>query len=245
MMKRVISTVASLGLFLMIGCARDYDTRLASTIDNRRYQKRLNDNLEVPPTKSNLQTSKIYIRPPKGLKGPTQTFGLPGVEAGRFDIEDSFIDQQKQGALHLLARVDLPKAPTKKGAAPVASTPRGDFVADVLDDLKNVYGADLDRSKLKAESKSRGRKTNTFQSLTLDLTAKQVKVYLFADKSSPEKVALIFDYPKDEYKNLGSKIDLCLESFRVGAEADRAFAGGEEELMGGEEGPAAPPGGVF
>jgi hypothetical protein len=244
-MKRVIATAASFGVFLVIGCARDYDTRLASTIENRRYQKRLNDNLEIPPTKSNLQTSKIYIRPTKGLKGPTQTFGLPVVEPGKFDIEDSFIDQQKQGGLHLLARVDLPKPPTKKGAAQAASAPRGDFVADVLDYLKNVYGTDLDRSKLKADPKSRGRKTNTFQSMTLDLTAKQVKIYFLAEKSSPEKVALIFDYPKDEYKNLGSKIDLCLESFRVGSEADRAYAGGDEELMGGEEGPAAPPGGVF
>jgi len=245
-MKRALATLASLSLFLVIGCARDYDTRLNITIDNKRYQKRLNDLLETPPSKTNLQTSNIYVRPPKGLKGPTQTFGLAVVEPGKFDIEDSFIDQQKQGGLHLLARVDLPKTPNKKGANPAASTARGDFTADVLDFLKNVYGTDFDTSKLKPETKSHGGKSNSFKTMTLDLKAKQVKVYLFGDKSSPEKVALIFDYPTDEYKNLGSRIDLCLESFRVGQGAIRAFSGGGgDEEIGGDEGAAPPPGEAF
>jgi hypothetical protein len=245
-MKRGHAILASLGLFLVGGCARDYDVRLTNTIDNRKYQRRLNDNLEAPPTKTNLQTSDVYVRPPKGLKGPTQTFGLPGVEAGKFDIEDSFIDQQKSGSLHVLARVDRPKAATKKAASPAAASARGDFTADVLDLVKSVYGSDLDTSKLKTETKSHGRKTNAYKTVTLDLTTKpsQVKVYFYGEKNSPEKVALIFDYPKDEYKSLVSKIDLCLESFRVGPEASRAFSGGEEEL-GGEEGAAAPASGVF
>jgi len=244
-MKRALATLASLSLFLVIGCGRDYDYRLNNTIDNKRYQKRLNDNLETPPSKTNLQTSNIYVRPPKGLKGPTQTFGLAVVEPGKFDIEDSFIDQQKQGGLHLLARVDLPKAPNKKAANPAASAPRGDFTADVLDFLKNVYGTDFDTSKLKTETKSHGGKSNSFKTMTLDLKAKQVKVYLFGEKSSPEKVALIFDYPKEERDSLSSKINLCLESFAVGEEAHRAYSGLVDEELGEEGGGAQPPGGVF
>src|SRR5262245_1103312 len=184
-MKRVLVTLASLALVPLIGCARDYDARLTSTIDNKKYQKRLDDNLEIPPSKTNLQTSNIYIRPPKGLKGPTKTFGLPVVDPGKFDIEDSFIDQQKQGSLHLLARVDLPKPANKKAANPAPSAARGDFSADVLDFIKNVYGVDSEMSQLKPESKSHGRRTNSFRTMTLGVSNKQVKVYLFGEKSNP------------------------------------------------------------
>jgi len=244
-MKRVLAIQASLGLFLVIGCAQDYDSRLKNTIDNRIYQRRLDNNLEAAPKKTNLETSKIHVRPPKGLQGPTQTFGLAVVEPGKFDIEDTFFDQQRQASLHVLARLNLPKAPTKKAGNPVESAPRGEFTADVLDLLKNVYGTDFDPAKLKSESKSHGRRTNTFRTMTLDLTAKEVKVYLLDDKSSPEKVALIFDYPKEQRENLSSKINLCLESFAVGEEARRAYSGLVDEELGEEGGGAQPPGGVF
>jgi hypothetical protein len=244
-MKRTLTVLASLGLFLVIGCAQDYDRRLGNTMENKQYQRRLNKNLEGAPAKSNLATTNIYVRPPKGLQGPTQTFQLPVVEPGKFDIEDTFIDQEKQASLHVLARVNMPKTPNKKGASPAESTRRGDFTADVFDLLKNVYGTDFDTSKLKTEPKSHGRKTNTFKAMTLDLTAKEVKVYLFGDNNSPEKVALIFDYPKEEYKTLGSKIDLCLESFSVGEEARRAYSGVGDEESGEEGGGAQPPSGVF
>jgi hypothetical protein len=244
-MKRVLAILAGLGLVLVIGCSQDYDTRMEKTIENKRYQKRLNDNLEGPPAKTNLQTSNIFIRPPKGLQGPAKTFGLAVTEPGKFDIEDTFFDQQKQASLHVLARVNRPKAPGKKGPSPAESTPRGDFIADVLDLIKNAYGVEVDQSKLKPESRSHAGRTNTFKSLTLkDLPAKEVAMYFFGDKNSPEKVALIFDYPKEESRSLSPKIELCLESFAVGAAAGRAYSGGEEEL--GEEGGAAPPpAGVF
>jgi hypothetical protein len=244
-MKRALAILASLGLILVIGCAQNYDLRLGHTMENRQYQRRLNTNLEAAPTKTNLETTKIYVRPPKGLKGPAQTFGLAVVEAGKFDIEDTFIDQQKQASLHVLARVIVPKPPTKKGAHPAESTPRGEFTTDVLDLLKNVYGTDLDASKLKPDSKSHGRRTNSYKTVTLDLTAKEVKIYLFGDMNSPEKVALIFDYPKEEYKNLSTKIDLCLESFAVGEEARRAYSGVGDEETGEEGAGGQPPGGVF
>ena len=187
-MKRILGLLASVGLFLVIGCARDYDFRLDKTIDNLRYQKQLDSNLEKPPeSKSNLVGANIYVRSPLGLKGPAKDFGMGVVEAGKFDITDSFIGDQ--ASLHILARVDRPKAPTtKKGANPTAPPPttRGDFTSDVIDCIKTTYGADIETSKLKPDP----RKTNNFKSITLDLTAKEVQIYILGEKNSPAQVAL-------------------------------------------------------
>jgi len=236
-MKRILGLLASVGLFLVIGCARDYDFRLDKTIDNLRYQKQLDSNLEQPPeSKSNLVGAKIYVRSPLGLKGPAKDFGMGVVEAGKFDITDSFIGDQ--ASLHILARVDKPKAaPTKKGVNPTAPPPtaRGDFTSDVIDCIKTTYGADIETSKLKPEP----RKTNNFKTVTLDLTAKEIQIYILGEKNSPAQVALIFDYAKDARNSLSSKIKYCLESFRVGEPARRLYEGQEEE--GGEGGGAAPP----
>jgi hypothetical protein len=238
-MKRAFAILAGVSLVLVLGCAQDYDIRMSKTIENKRYQKRLNENLEGPPTKTNLQTVNIFVRPPKGLQGPAKAFQLAVVEPGRFDIEDTFFDAQKQASLHILARVNLPKTQSKKAPA-AAEAQRGDFVADVLDLLKTVYSADLDQSRLKPESKSHGGRTNSFKALTLDSNTKEVKVYFFGDKNSPEKVVLIFEYPKEEANVLTPKINLCLETFAAGGAAARAFSGGVDEELGGEVGGGAP-----
>jgi hypothetical protein len=243
-MKRVLALLTSVSLFLVvIGCAHDYDVRLDKTYENLRYQKRLDENLEKPAdAKSNLATANIYVRPPLGLKGPTNEFAFNSVEPGKFDITDTFFDDK--GSLHIVARVDKAKAPnTKKGPNPQQpKVPRGDFNADVLELLKNAYGTDFETSKLKSETKSGAGKTNSFKTLDVDLTAKEVKVYLFGEKNSPAQVALIFEYPKEELKNLSSRIDLCLGSFRVGEGARRLYSGQDEESG---EGTSAPPTGVF
>jgi hypothetical protein len=107
-----------------------------------------------------------------------------------------------------------------------------------VDLIKNVYGAEIDLSKFKEETKG----TNTFKSHLVDLNTKNVQIYLYGSKTTPQ-VALIFEYPKAEHNTVNPKIGLCLESFAVGERARRAFAGGEiEEGAGegeGEEG--APP----
>ena len=72
-MKRAVAIVASAGLILAIGCS-DYDYRLGKTLEDMRYQKRLDDNLMPAATKGKLEELAIYVRPPKTLKGPTQTF---------------------------------------------------------------------------------------------------------------------------------------------------------------------------
>ncbi len=185
----------------------------------------------------------IFVRPPKALKGPTQTFGMTVVEPGKFDLEQSFIDQQKQESMHLLARVVRPKAPAKKGAAPQPEpTPRGKFVDDVLELVKSVYGVDVETAQLKSESHTHGNHTNTYKGKIVDLTAKKVQIYFYGDEKAPYQVALIFEYPEASHTSINPKIPLCLEAFAVGEAARRAFQGaGEFDEEGGEGGGAPPP----
>lgn len=241
-MKRAFGIVAGLCLVLVIGCSA-YDSRLATTLEELRYRKRLNDNLTEAPTKAKLQELLIYVRPPKALKGPTKTFTMTVVEPGKFDIENSFIDQEKQESMHLLARVVRPKPTAKKGAAQPEPTPRGKFVDDVLDLVKSVYGADVEPGQLKAETHQHGNRPNTFKAHTVNLTAKKVQIYFYGDEKATYQVALIFEYPEASHSSLNPKIPLCLESFAVGEAARRAFAGAGEEYggEGGEGGAGAPP----
>ena len=226
--------LASACVVLVLGC-RDYDLRLEKTLEEMKYQAKLEKNLDKAVTKGVLEREMIFVRPPKGLAGPTQTFSLAVVEPGKFDLENSFIDQGKQASLHILARHKKPKAAPKKGAPPAAeATPRGEFTADVIEVLKAAYGIDdLTPSKFKAITKKHEGRENPYKELKLDLTAKEVVVYIYGDKNNPYNVALIFDYPKGA--DMATKIGLCLESFAVGDVARRAFEGGGEN-EGGEEG---------
>jgi hypothetical protein len=242
MMKRAFAILAGLCLMLVIGCSA-YDSRLQQTLEELRYRKRLNDNLTDAPTKGKLQELAIFVRPPRALKGPTQTFGMTVVEPGKFDLEQSFIDQDKQESMHLLARVVRPKAPTKKkGAVEQEPTPRGKFVDDVLELVKTVYGVDVETAQLKAESHPHGNHKNTYKGKIVDLSAKKVQIYFYGDEKAPYQVALIFEYPEASHKLINPKIPLCLESFAVGDAARRAFQGaGEFEEEGGEGGGQPPP----
>jgi hypothetical protein len=232
-MKRTVAVLLSFGLFLLLGCGtQSYETRLKTTIDNMKYQKSLDDNLAAAPTKGKLEELQIYVRPPKNMTGPTQSFQLTVVEPGKFDLESSFIEPEKQ-SLHVLGRVKRLKTPSKKAPAQ-NETPRGEFNTDIVELLKNVYGADLAVSDFKAET-NRG---NDFKHRLLDLNAKIVQIYLYGDKNSPYELALIFEYPKAVQSVVNPKIRLCLESFAVGDKAKRAFAGGEiEDLEGAGEEP--------
>jgi len=236
-MKRAAAVVLGMSLVLILGCGTvSYEKRLETTIDHMRYQKRLDDNLGAAATKGKLEQLGIYVRPPMNMTGPTQTFQLTVVEPGKYDVESSFIEPEKQ-SLHILARVKQPKTPAKKGPAKV-ETPRGEFNSEVVDLLKNVYGAEqLDPAKFKPQTKL----NNTFKYDLLDLTAKNVQIYLYGDKNSPYEVALIFEYPKAEHNAVNPKIGLCLESFAVGDRAKRAFAGGENEDIEGTGEEAPPP----
>ncbi len=239
-MKRAWAMLGGMTLLLVVlGCSQTYDERMERTLDQMKYEQRLNDNLMPPVSKGKLEENLIYLRPPRGLSGPTKTFQMTVVEPGKFDDEETFIEPEKQ-SLHVLARVDRPKAAAKKAPA-VEAVPRGEFNADVVDLIRNVYGVELNLSQFKEVSKQR----NTFKAHTLDLNAKKVEIYLYGSKTTPHKVALIFEYPKTSESAVAPKIGLCLESFATGEPARLAFAGGEvEESAEGEAGPgeAAAPG---
>lgn len=240
-MRRLCGMLASLSLFLAIGCGtQSYEYRLTQTLENMKYQKKLNDALIPAVATGKLKDLDIYVRPPKNLQGPTQAFQLTVVEPGKFDVENSFIEKDKQN-LHILARVKRPKPTAKKGQPAAPAPVRGEFNADVIELLKNVYGVDIDPTKFKEESK----KKNVFRHGTIGLDPKTLQIYLYGSKSSPYEVALIFEYPKTEHNTLNPRIGYCLESFAVGDRAKRAFAGAtsEEELedSGGDDGSGAAP----
>jgi hypothetical protein len=233
-MKRAIAVGIGACLLFSFGC-RDYDVRLDETLEEMKYQKRLDDNLADAPTKGLLQQELIYIRPPKGFTGPTKAFSLAAIEPGKFDLENSFIEEAKKASLHVLARHKKPKAAApKKGPAPAEAAPRGDFTAEVIEVLKLAYGVDLEPAKFKPESKRHKGRENSYKVAKLDLAINEVQVYLYGDKNGPYNVALIFEYPKTEVNSLSPKIGLSLEAFATGEAARRVFSGGSE-AEGGEE----------
>ena len=231
-MKRAWAMLGGMTLLLVVGCTQNYDYRMEQTLDRMKYEQRLNENLMPPVAKGKLEELLIYLRPPRELAGPTQTFQMTVVEPGKFDVESTFIEPEKQ-SLHVLARVDRPKAAAKKAPAAAEAVPRGEFNADVVDLIRNVYGVDLNLSQFKEVTKQK----NTFKANTLDLNAKKVEIYLYGSKTTPHKVALIFEYPKAAENTVSPKIGLCLESFLTGEPARLAFAGGEvEESAEGDAG---------
>jgi hypothetical protein len=234
-MKLALAIVASACVVIVVGC-KDYDLRLEETLEELRYQKRLSDNLGTAPTKGLLQQELIYIRPPKGYTGPTQTFGLTVVEPGKFDIENSFIDQAKQSSLHILARHKKPKAATpKKGAAtPKEPPPRGDFMTEVIDLIRVAYGAEVEARQFKPVTKKHKGRENTYKEYKLPLATKEVQIFIYGDKNGPYNVAFIFEHPTDQSSILSSKIGLSLEAFAVSEAARRAFSGSGDIEIGEE-----------
>jgi hypothetical protein len=240
-MRRALAVLVGACFILVLGCG-EYDRRLETTLAEMRYRKRL-DNSLTPAAKGLLEKNLIYLRPPRSLQGPTETFSWAVVEPGRFDLENSFIDQQKSESLHVLARIKRPKSADAKKKTVQPEVVRGDFNTEVIELVRTVYGAELDPNSLKAETKSHGNRSNTFKSKTLDLNAKEVHLCLYENKNSPYEVALVFEYPKESHDSISPRIGLCLESFAVGELARRAFSGGGD-IEGGEgatEGGAGPP----
>ena len=183
-MKRLSAIVLGAGLVLVVGCGtQNYESRLEQTLEQMKYQKRLDENLTEPATKGKLEELQIYVRPPKNMTGPTQTFQLAAVEPGRFDVESSFIEPEKQ-SLHVLARVKRPKTPAKKGA-PRPNRPR---VATSTPKSWNSSRTSTAPSSTCRNSRKRRRANNTFKYKRLDLNAKNVQIYLYGNKKAPTKL---------------------------------------------------------
>jgi hypothetical protein len=233
-MRRVWVVIATAALVAVVGCGRkSYEERLGKTLEKLEYDRRLKKNLMDPPSEKKFMDLAIYLRAPKE-EALAKAGQLP-VSEGQFELDASFNDKTDAN-LHVLARVKMPKKAPAKGAPPVAALPpRGEFVADVLGVLSNLFGSPegLQTPKFSDESK----KGNRFRRLIFAAGDKEVKLYTY--KQDNHEVALIFVYDPKLKGLLATKIDLCLESFATGAKATRLYSGGaaEEDAEGG-----APPG---
>ncbi len=237
-MKWVLAILVGASLACSFGCFNAYDVRLNYSLENRRYLKSLDKNTEPPDSKSKLVTAQIYIRAPKGLK-PAQTFVMGPVEAGKFDVSESFIDTSNQASLHILARSNAAKATTKKGANPAESAARGDFTTDVIDLVKSAYSVELDAAQLKpVQADAYIGKKLTYKSATVNANGKEVKVYFRGAKGDPAQVALVFEGPKEALDGLKAQVNYSLNSLDVGAAATRRYNNGDD-LSGEESAPAA------
>jgi hypothetical protein len=241
-MRRVLAMMATAALLIAGGCgSKSYDERLARTLDEMRYRKRLDENLMPPVTGNKFdQVLQIYLRPPKNLD-MAKEFQLTQVEPGKFDLEATFLEPEKQ-SLHVLARYKPKSVAKKKGAPTPADTAvRGDFVGDVLALVNTVYPTvELAPNKLKSETKKKPTSAvgNDYKWTTFTVDGKNVQIWFY--KKSDYDVALIFEYPTAQQASLFPKIGLCLESFAVGEKARRQFAGQgtEEEAAPGAAGGA-------
>jgi hypothetical protein len=232
-MRRVWVVMALMVIVAMPGCGRkSYEERLAKTLEQLEYTRRLNKNLMAPPGEKKFQDLGVYLRPPKE-QALAKTVQLPVAE-GQFDLEASFNDSKADSVLHVLARVKMPKKPPAKGAPPPPPPPqRGEFVGDVLGVISSVFGSPegLQTPKFSDEVK-RG---NRFRRLIFTANDKEVKLYTY--KQDNTEVALIFIYAPSLRGAISSKIDLCLESFATGPKANRLYTGGAPE----EEADSGPP----
>lgn len=227
-MRRIRAMLSVTVLVLAAGCGgRIYEARLEKTLDQMRYQMKLDQNLTPAPTKGKLEQNLIYVRPPKNLQGPAKDFQLTVLEPGKFDLAESFFEQNVQN-MHILARVKRPKDPTKKAAPEPAN--RGEFVPDVIAVLNGVYSQDIDPVKAKEDKK----KNNTFKKLEFEGNGKTVRVYFYGGKATQYEVALIFEFAKAQQAAVATRIELCLESFETGERARRAYTGKIDE-EGAEE----------
>ena len=86
--------------------------------------------------------------------------------------------------------------------------------------VKAAYNIELTPGEFKAESEGHGNRMNDYKYKSLDVTTKQVEVYVYTESNGVHEVALIFEYPKSKENAHGPKIRHCLESFAVGERAE-------------------------
>lgn len=243
-MRRLLTVVMTASLLVAAGCGTSYEKRLEETLDRMRYEAKLDKNLMPPPKKDEgkFVESAIFIRPPKNFKH-SKEFTLTVLEPGKFDLDSSFLDEKVANeSLHVLGRINRPKAPDKKKAAAPDAAVRGDFASDVVAVVNSAYSADLDVAKFKEETKKSGNKFK--RAPAFESNGKNVQVFIYGTKTDQHQVALIFEYPKEEHATMNPRIELCLDSFSVGKKAQRAYAGDQEEESG-EEGAASGSGVAF
>lgn len=232
-MRRVWVVIASAALVAGFGCGKkSYEERLGKTIEKLDYDRRLKKNVMEAANEKKFTDLAIYVRAPKD-EALTKTGQLP-VGEGQFDLDASFVDKT-EAALHVLARVKQPKKPQAKGAPPApVLPPRGEFVGEVLGILSSVFGAPeaLQTPKFSEESRKGG---NRFKRLIFKAGDKEVKLYTLKDGNY--EVALVFAYDEKIKNPISAKIEYTLDSFAIGEQAKRLFAGGSAD----EETDSGPP----
>lgn len=223
-MRRWCLLVSISSLIFGVGCfgQKSYTDRLDHTLSKLERERRITKNLMPAPDDKKFKDLAVYIRPPKE-EVMAKTGQLPAGEA--FELDASFLDKT-DAALHLLARVKLPKKTPTKGAAPTPTpAPRGDFTRDVLNVLASVYGSVDGLTTPKFVDEKKGN--NRFKRLVVTANDKEVRLYTY--KKDNHDVALVFVYDPKLKGLLSTKIDLCLETFAVGAKATQILNGGQDE----------------
>jgi hypothetical protein len=237
-MRRMTAVMVWGVVVLTFGCSNRYDERTRLTIEKMKYERKVNENLQLAPTDGPLKDKDIYVRAPKPLE-PSKEPSLGSVQPGMFDAAESFYDKTNT-FLHVLARVKTPKKAPAKGAPPEPVVPRQPFNADVLAQLKSVYGDDenIAIEKFKDDSVRPPVATPiTYKKGIFTANGKTVEAYIY--KGEPYEVALIFVYDPADRVPMGAKIRLALESFAVGSKAKVKYSGSS-----GEEGEEVPGGNV-
>ncbi len=221
-MRRLVVLALST-LLVVAGCGKQYVARMDKTIEDLKYQERLNANLEPGPGDGDLKKLSIWVRAPKGQQ-QTKAFALGNVPEGQFDVASSY-SATGGASLHVLARKKMPKAAPKKGAVPAPDIPRGPFLQDVMNILTAQFGPvdALAPEKSKPETK----KGNTFKRWVFPAADKTVQLYTF--EKDPFNVALIYVFDTKNQNEMASKVGLSLEAFATGPKADRFFGGATSE----------------
>lgn len=239
-MKRVLALVLSASTLCALGCLGQYsyEKRLETTLENLKYQQRLDAYLN-PAAQGALKDVGVYVRPPRPLeKAPGS---LIPVTAGTFDAAESFTGAQADVPLqlHVLARLkQKPKAQPKQGQAPPPDAPRGNFVADVQAVLNSFYGGAVPvGGKLDNFSeRNRSYRRQKFASPT----GNTVDVYFFEEGN--HQAALVWDIPPAAAQSpaVDPGIRLTLGSFAAGPKATNLFQGGDEDAPASGGGAAVP-----
>lgn len=219
-MRRLLMATVSGALLLSLGCVARYEKRMTETINEMKYERELDKNLETAPAEGPLKALDIYIRPPKGLV-PAKEFTLTAVQPGLFDVERTFYEGQKS-FLHILARKKMPKKAPAKGAQPEPVVTRGDFNGDVLRTLKEAFGDDENIALEKF--KDDPHKANKFRR-AIFTASNNKKVEVFLSKVEPYDVALVYVFDPADEKAIDPKIRYSLEAFALGDKAKSKYSG--------------------
>lgn len=238
-MTRVQAMMVVAIALIVSGCGvAMYDSRMNKTLENLKYEAKLNNFLEKP-AEGKFKELNVFLRVPKPMV--EDKLGLANIQPGFMDHGATFTGAPtavgKEGEpppalppmkLHVLVRQKPKKAAAKKGEAPPAADPataaRGNFVSDVKGILSELgpEGAS-DKSPTNVTMGRNAFKEFKFTAASGD----DVRVY-FADANKGDlEVALVFDVPAAIRTTpmAVSGIEYCLKSFALGTPARNLFNG--------------------